>query len=101
MSRVWLACALALTLLGCGAEETAPASEPADPPAETEATGEPEAETEAQDDAPPSIEEQVPVEEDFETASAREITLDNYEAELDRIDRDLCADGVDTGSHAH
>ncbi len=108
---------MALALFGCGegeaatdvTEPTEPTGEVAEPetPATVAATADPapspasDAEEPAEAEAEPEADSEVPVAEDFSRASANEVTLQNYEAELDRIEAELRAEGVDVGAPGH
>jgi hypothetical protein len=74
-------------LLGvaCGGSKEAPAPQP-QPPAEPAA--EPPAEPAAEAEEEPSAEE-VPVTADFEEEAEQDISLENYVAELDRLEAEL------------
>ena len=84
--------ALLSALCACGKQEPLP---PADPMANEEtadesleAPDEEENEAEAAEDEVPS-EAELPVAEDFEQEVASAITVDNYEAELEALEKEL------------
>lgn len=103
-----------LASFGCGGEEATteeeprettseigdPVSQEAEPETSQEEEPDPEpALPERAEGTAPAVREQVPVEEDFEASAASEITTENYEAELARIERELEAEGA--APHGH
>jgi hypothetical protein len=76
MTTKWIAvCALALSMsLGCGESKKKPEESPKPVPTEP-----------AEPAAPELTDEQVPVAADFEEEADKEITAENYKAELDKL----------------
>lgn len=83
---MWVPAGLMLLVVACGGSKEAPAPQP-QPPAEP-AAEEPSAEPAAPAEEEPSAEE-VPVTADFEEEAEKDINLENYIAELDRLEAEL------------
>ena len=86
--RCWVALA-ALAAFGCDKKSEPPFPTP---PVQTTSTQVPPpgSPTAAQADSASAIQaDQVPTEEDFEEEAEREITADNLEAELDKLEREI------------
>lgn len=94
MSRVILCTASLLLAAACSGEprpESEPAPEPALPPVTPAAPAPaPIAEQQAAAELEPTPEE-LPVQEDFETEAEQMVTLANYRAELDKLEKELDA----------
>jgi hypothetical protein len=77
--------AAALLLLGCEQKTEAPAGAPASPTSKAATTAPAAATTAAQ----AAADDDLPTESDFEEEAEKNITADNLDAEIDKLDKEI------------